>query len=78
MSNTFYISTHAIRCFISGGFPASSPAKSRLVEVMCIRLCDKHTQPRRDVTADRKRDYTSRLKLVLSDYNAVRACVANS
>lgn len=52
------------RCFLSAGSPASSPAKSRLVEAICILLCAQYPQPRRE-RGQRPR-YTSRWKLVLS------------
>lgn len=64
------------RCFLSAGSPASSPAKSRLVEAICILLCAQYPQPRRE-RGQRPR-YTSRWKLVLSAYNAIRARLLNS
>ena len=64
------------RCFLSAGSPASSPARSRVVEAICIRLCQRHPHARREVCEGRPR-YTSRWKLILQDYR-VRARVMNS
>lgn len=65
------------RCFLSGGSPALSPSKSRVVEAICIRLCDKHTQPRRSVESGR-RGYVSRWKLILEEYSKVQSRLFNS
>ena len=72
----YIIWVHIHRCFLSAGSPASSPAKSRLVEAICILLCAQYPQPRRE-RGQRPR-YTSRWKLVLSAYNAIRARLLNS
>ena len=63
---------------MSGGSPASSPAKSRLVEAICIHLCDRITQPLKKTGPGGKTIYTSRWRLVLSSYNAVRSRLVNS
>ena len=66
------------RCFLSGGAPACSPSKSRIVEAILIHLLEDITQPRREVDERGKNKYTSRYKLVLSAYNSIRARVLNS
>ena len=66
------------RCFLSSGSPASSPAKSRLVEAICIRLCHSITQPQKDRSSRGKERQISRWKLILSAYNGVRARLFNS
>ena len=64
-------------CFLSAGLPASNPSKSRVVEALCIHLCQKHGQSKRIVR--RKRVFnTSRWKQVLASYNSVRARLHNS
>ena len=65
-------------CFLSGGAPACSPSKSRIVEAILIHLLEDITQPRREVDERGKNKYTSRYKLVLSAYNSIRARVLNS
>ena len=50
-----------------------------LVEAICIHLCDRFPQARRQSTADGRTEYyTSRWRLVLSEYNAVRTRLLNS
>ena len=66
------------RCFMSGGAPASSPSKSRVVEAVCIRLCDAITQPLADSRPDGTTRYVSRWRQVLDAYNRVRARLFNS
>ena len=66
------------RCFMSGGAPASSPSKSRVVEAVCIRLCDAITQPLADSRPDGSPRYVSRWRQVLDAYNRVRARLFNS
>ena len=66
------------RCFLSAGSPASSTAKNRLVEALCIHLCTEITQPRRQNTLSGQRMYTSRFKLILQAYNRVRQRLLNS
>ena len=65
-------------CFLSAGSPASSPAKSRLVEALCIHLCTEITQPRRQSTLSGQCMYASRYKLILQAYNRVRQRLLNS
>ena len=76
-TSTFDSYIHLCRCFLSAGFPASSPAKSRVVEALCLLLCEKFPQSRREVHAG-KPCTTSRWKLILSEYNSVRARLLNS
>ena len=66
------------RCFLSAGFPASTPAKSRVVEAVCILLCQKYPQSRREVQDSGKAAYTSRWRLIISEYNSIRARLLNS
>uniref|UniRef100_UPI00358E8398 uncharacterized protein n=1 Tax=Myxine glutinosa TaxID=7769 RepID=UPI00358E8398 len=60
------------RCFLAAGSPASCPSKSRIVEAICIRLCDRYTQPKRE------HGYVSRWKLILSSYNGIKQRLLNS
>uniref|UniRef100_A0A8C4R2N2 Uncharacterized protein n=1 Tax=Eptatretus burgeri TaxID=7764 RepID=A0A8C4R2N2_EPTBU len=60
------------RCFLSAGSPASSPSKSRVVEAVCIHLCDKFSTPQK------KGGYVSRWKLIISAYNGIRQRLLNS
>ncbi|PIK51978.1 hypothetical protein BSL78_11126 [Apostichopus japonicus] len=60
------------RCFLSAGSPASYPNKSRVVEALCILLCEKIPQARKND------GYTSRWRLILSEYNKVRHRLLNS
>ena len=62
---------------MSAGSPASTPAKSRVVEAVCILLCQKYRQSRREVDSG-KVTYKSRWKLIISEYNSVRARLLNS
>lgn len=66
------------RCFLSGGSPATSPSKSRVVEALCILLTEKHPSPRRQSSPGRRRAFTSRWNLVLSEYNSIRTRLLNS
>ncbi|XP_072050117.1 uncharacterized protein [Amphiura filiformis] len=66
------------RCFLSGGSPALSPARSRLVEAICVHLCAKITQPRTEKSDTGRQTYTSRWKLILAAYNEVRLRLLNS
>ena len=50
---------------MSGGAPASSPSKSRVVEAVCIRLCDAITQPLADSRPDGTTRYVSRWRQLL-------------
>ena len=74
----FYIITCLFnRCFLSAGSPASSPAKSRVVEALCILLCQRHSISKREVKAG-KVVCTTRWRLVISDYNSIRARFLNT
>lgn len=48
------------------------------MEAICLRLCDKFTQPRKEPGPGGRVLYTSRWKLVLSAYNGIRARLLNS
>ena len=75
---------------MSGGSPACLPNKSRLVEAICILLSTKHTSGRDSskLLEFHKFDcnyfcniacrYVSRWKLILSEYNCIRARLYNS
>ena len=63
---------------MSAGSPASFPGKSHLVEAICIHLCDRFPQARRQITADGRKVYSSWWRLILSDYNAMQARLVNS
>lgn len=69
---------HVKRCFLSAGTPFCSPAKSRLVEAICLHLCDRYSHARTVVGVGGKRQYTSRWKLIVSAYSAIRARLCNS
>ncbi len=78
------LSTTFLRCFLSAGFPASSPSKSRVVEAICLRLCDSISGPSRSTnkcagpSGSTRRDYSSRWNRILSEYNNIRARVMGS
>ena len=76
-TSTFDSYIHLCRCFLSAGFPASSPAKSRVVEALYLLLCEKFPQSSREVHAG-KPFTISRWKLIISEYNSVRARLLNS
>ena len=63
--------------FLSAGTPSCSPAKSRLVDAICLHLCDRYPQAKTVVGASGKR-YTSRWKLIISAYSGIRARLCNS
>lgn len=65
------------KCFLSAGSPASTPAKSRVVEAVCILLCQKYRQSKREVDSG-KITYKSRWKLIISEYSSIRARLLNS
>ena len=69
---------HVKRAFLSAGIPSSSPAKSRLVEAICLHLCDHYPRERREVGVGGKSVYTSRWKLIISRYYKIRARLYNS
>ena len=66
------------RCFLSAGSPASSPSKSHVVEALCVELCEPITQPCRERHYGQREWYTSKWKLILEEYNRVRAHLSNS
>ena len=45
------------RCFLSAG---SCPSRSRVVEALCILLCEKYPHPRKERDSQGRRAYTSR------------------
>ena len=65
------------RCFLSAGSPTSSQKKSRVVEALCIHLCQKHSVSKRQVKAG-KVTCTTRWKLVISNYNSIQARILNT
>ena len=65
------------RCFLSAGAPSFTPSKSRIVETICIRLCDSFSQHIYE-TDNGQRIYISKWKRVLKAYNRVRATLMNS
>ena len=72
------IAVNVLRCFLAGGSPASAPNNSRLVEVICIRLCELHATAKREVASNGRVYYTSRWRLILAHYNRIRARLLNS
>ena len=62
---------------MSAGSPAASPAKSRVVEAICIHLCDTIASHQRK-SRQRSIRYTSRWDRILSKYNSIRSRVLNS
>lgn len=82
------------RCFLSAGSPASFPSKSRVVEAICLKLCDRYTQPRRERSGGKTRHISRyspigfistpqlespfRWKQILTAYNEVRRRLLNS
>ncbi|KAJ7384065.1 hypothetical protein OS493_024079 [Desmophyllum pertusum] len=62
------------RSFVTAGQPALSPSKSRVVEAICVHLCDVCTE-RRATTQD---TYQSKWKEVIKKYNELRHTIANS
>ena len=81
MSPTYYhrqsLNAVVLRCRImmSGHLPASSPAKSRVVEAICTHLCNTITQGRRGGVGVER---ASRWALIHQAYNRIRASVSNS
>ena len=65
------------RVFLSAGSADFSPSKSRLMEALLIIICDKHPNPARG-KAGGARTYTSRCKLILTEYAALRSRLFNS
>ena len=63
--------------FLSAGAPASSPAKSWLIEAICNLLCEEFPVARKSRAA-RQRVYTSQWRLVMSAYNAIWIRIMNS
>lgn len=53
--------------------PASCPSRSRVVEAICILLSEQHPGPSRT-----EKQYISRWRLILRDYNAIRQRLMNS
>ena len=66
------------RSFLSAGSPASAPSTSRLVEAICIRLCDRITQPTKSKLPSGRQEYISRWKTILFEYNSLRERLLNS
>ena len=66
------------RCFFAGAFPALSPSRSRLVEAICIYLCEEISSASTKQNIDGSRNYHSRWRLILKSYNTIRARLFNS
>lgn len=66
------------RCFFAGAFPALSPSRSRLVEAICIYLCEDIPSASTKQNIDGSRTYHSRWRLILKLYNTLRARLFNS
>ena len=66
------------RCFVNAGSPALPPSRSRLVEAICIHLCADITKSFTWKGDDGKKRYDSRWKLILVEYNKIRARLFNS
>ena len=65
------------RCFLSAGAPSLPPSRSRLVEAICIRLCNEFTNSRTEIGVDGRKTFISRWKQVVSAYNNIRARLFN-
>ena len=52
--------------------------RSRLVESICIHLCNELTQPCTEIRGDGSKLYESRWKRILFKYNSIRARLFNS
>ena len=63
------------RCFTSGGSPAMSPCKTRLVEAIFITLSAKHIS---HTVSSPSREYTSSWTLMMKDYRTIRSRVTNN
>ena len=48
----YYATLLVCRCFLSAGSPASCPSRSRIVEALCILLCEKYPHPRKEQNGD--------------------------
>jgi hypothetical protein len=58
--------------FLSARTPSCSPGRSRLVEAICLHLCDRYPQAT-TVTGVSGKRYTSRWRLIISAYSGIRA-----
>ena len=65
------------RTFLSGVSPAFQPSKSRMVEAICIHLCNMIPCHKTTTTNGRRR-FDSRWKLIVKAYNNIRARLFNS
>ena len=83
------------RCFLSGVSVPLKPSKSRIVEAVCILLCQKYPEAQKTFGAGktllsniivdrsfyveaRRQTYLSRWKMIVWEYNALRARLFNS
>ncbi|XP_065903579.1 uncharacterized protein [Dysidea avara] len=67
------------RCFLSGVSVPLSLHESRIVEAICILLCNRHIKSGRTSSAGgQSRTYLSKWDKVLKDYTALRARLYNS
>ena len=75
LSIYLFLSLFFIRCFVTAGQPVSPPSRSRVVEAICIRLCDESADQRSQGPG---KPYLSKWKVVLQKYNQIRRAVYNS
>ena len=62
------------RCFLGeAGLPAQKPDASRLVEALCILLCDRNPSPRKDKAGKT----SSRWNLIIRDYRHIKDLLAS-
>lgn len=60
------------RCFVSAGSPSMPPSKSRVVEVICVNLCNTITSPQTSP------NYISRYAKILQRYNQIKYAVSQN
>ena len=66
------------RCFATDGCNAFPPSKTRIVEAIFIKLCNKRISSTTITEPGKKAKFASRLKLVLQDYISLRQSVFNT
>ena len=69
---------HVRRCFMSAGFPAQFPSKSRVTEAMFEILMNRYPIPLQQGTTPGSRKFVSRCKLMINDYASIRHRVLNT
>jgi len=65
------------RVFLSGASPAFLPSKSRIVKAICIHLCNM-IPCHQTTTVNGIHKFDSRWKLIIKEYNNIRARLFNS